>query len=476
MQFEARTSVYLKLLFPLLVMILLGVSPGSNIVSIKLQAARVAQKNKQHQAAADALRQAAVREPWRAGLWEQIGQEEYAAGRIEAAGQALQAASARGTLTPDGRFLLGEVLWQQRNLVAAEAAWQSLIADGNAHARVYERLAQLQRSRGDFSAAVKTLRSWRAAFPRDSKAAFLLGIHLSALQPADALPNLLDASRLDTGYTSAVQMLRGDLALAANSEQPAYSWLLIGRSLGSIGEWDLAQEAFQQSIAAAPAYAEAWAFLGEARSHLGSSGKMELEKARSLDPESVLVKALSAVALRRQGDFASALTYLQQIAAKEPHEPAWQVEIGNTLAIKGDLLGAYPYFRKAVELAPKNSQYWQDLVWFSLQYNYDVRNVGLPAARQAVQLAPNDPGALDAMGWTMATLGDSASAERFLQRALERNAAYAPANLHLGQIYLQQQNDDEAYFYLKIADGLDETGATGDMARRLLKRYFREDS
>ena len=474
MQFDERASTALKLLFPLLILALLGISPVSNVVSSSLLAASVARESGRHQAAAAALRQAAEREPWRTDLWEQIGREEWAAGRIEEAEQALQASAARGALSADGRFLLGEVFWQQGKLDSAETQWQALLDGAWKSTRVYERLAQLHRSRGDFARAAEVLRGWRSDFPQDAKAAFLLGLHLSAMEPDAAIPALLDASRLNSDYTSAVQVLRGGLALAGNTDDPAYAWLLIGRSLASLGHWDLAQAAFEKSITAAPDYAEAWAFLGEARAHLGGSGKPELEKARALDDESVLVKALSAVALRREGDFSNALAYLLEIEKHEPQEPNWQVEIGSTMAVLGDLAGAHAYFARAVELAPDNSHYWQSLAWFSITYHYDVRGIGLPASRRAVQLAPDDAAALDVMGWTMAVLGDRASAERFLQRALDQDAVYAPACLHLGQVYLEQGNAQEARFYLKIASDQDVSGPVGDKARRLLRQYFRE--
>ena len=122
----------------------------------------------------------------------------------------------------------------------------------------------------------------------------------------------------------------------------------------------------------------------------------------------------------------------------------WQVELGSSLAEQGDLSAAFGHYQKAVEIAPGISQYWQYLALFSVQYNYDVPAVGLPAARQAVILAPEDPTALDTMGWTLLALEDYASAERFLQQALERDPGYPLALLHLGQLYLQWQEKDNA--------------------------------
>jgi predicted Zn-dependent protease len=90
-------------------------------------------------------------------------------------------------------------------------------------------------------------------------------------------------------------------------------------------------------------------------------------------------------------------------------------------------------------------------------------------------LAPKDPGSLDAMGWLLAHLGDAATAERFLQQALDRDAGFPLANLHLGQLRLQQERPAEAYFLLLRAARQESDLAVRDLARRLLRQYYGEE-
>lgn len=475
MRLEDRLVLLFKISFPLLILVLLGVSPVSYAVREDLSRFTAGGEVKDAAASAAGLRDAVAREPWRSGLWEQIGILEAQAGRSKEAIGALLEAETHEALTPGGLLLLADVYLRESESTSALAVWNRHLRIYGPSAQVYERMAQLQRSRGDFAGAEETLRSWRAFDSQDARAAYLLGLFLSPNKPDEALPLLIEAAQHDSQYTARVQVLRRGLAQASSSdEQPAYGYLMIGRSLASIGQWDLAREAFGRAVEIAPGYAEAWAFLGVARSQLGGSGRDEMRKAMALDPQSNVVNALYALFLRREGKPADALAHLRAVALKEPEEAAWQIEIANTLVQMGDLIAAKEAYEQAVAVSPKDSYLWQALAQFSVQYSYDVRGLGLPAARQAVLLAPDDPAALDTMGWTLANLGDSASAERFLQQALQNDAAYAPANLHLGQVFLQQQNANEAFFYLKIASGLDENGPTGDVARRLLLRYFND--
>jgi PPK2 family polyphosphate:nucleotide phosphotransferase len=63
-------------------------------------------------------------------------------------------------------------------------------------------------------------------------------------------------------------------------------------------------------------------------------------------------------------------------------------------------------------------------------------------------LIPDDPEALDLMGWILLNLEDFHSAERFLQRAIDKSTNYAQAYLHLGQLYLQQADTLRAHDFL----------------------------
>ena len=490
MQSHPRVSPIPKILLFVCLVLLLSIAPKSFSVESGLRRARIAQEWGYWEAAADGLRQAVEREPWRKGLWEELGRAEYYAGRSAEALDALRTAAQQDALSPQGRFLMGEVSLSMGDAEAADAAWLAVIGyacedgsqgvDNDLLGRAYERLTALRSSRSDFEGATRILSDWYGSRASDAQAAYRYGLHLSATTPEEAEPVLIEAAGRDAVYSDRVQVLRSGLALYAVAEQPAYGWLMVGRSLASVDEWQLAERTFRQAVELEPEYAEAWAFLSEARTHTGGSGQPEMERALALAPRSPVVNALHALGLRRQGRYADALVYLQAVTEQEPDEPFWLVETANTLVAQGDLMVARDYYQKAAELEPANPTYWLALAMFSVDYNYDIRGVGIPAARQAVLLAPESAAALDGMGWALANLDDAATGERFLQQALAADPTYSPANLHLAQIYLNRQQSGEAYDYLKQAAA--QTGAGGSLeaaasetARRLLEQYFNED-
>lgn len=472
MRMVPRFSLIVKIALIFILVLLVQVRPSAKIVSDQFSAAHFSQQNDQPGQAAAAFRAILAHEPWRKSLWEEVGRLSLAAGQPD---QAVEAFLQAGPLSMNSQLELADAYMQQGNIPAAESAWRGVLTQGGLSRdqlrQVYERLVQAQRARGDQAAELNTLREWQTADPENAQVLYRYGLALSVVQPEQALPYLLDAAQKDSQYLDAVQMVRRGLGLAVNAAEPAYGWLMIGRSLGAINQWDLALRAFQQAVNAEPDYAEAWAFLGEAKYHLTATGKTELDRANQLKPDSTVVQALYALYWRRQGNPKQAVPYLEAIARQEPQEPVWQVELGNTWAEIGDLETAQGFYLKAINLSPQSAVYWQALANFSVNYQVDVRGLGLPAARKAVQLAPDDAAALDVMGWTMASLGDLTSAERFLQRALAKDAAYSLANLHLGQVYLQQ-NPDRAYLFLRRAADLEGESQVGKIAQRLLKRYY----
>jgi superkiller protein 3 len=300
-----------------------------------------------------------------------------------------------------------------------------------------------------------------------------LGLLQAASQPQAALALLKQAAVLDNSYAGKIKVLQSSLEQALQQKDPGYQEVAIGRTLGGLGEWDLAAQAFQQATINDPGYAEAWAFLGEARQQTGQDGSADLQKALQLNPTSVVAQALLAVQLRQQGHADIALVYLHEAAEEEPEQGIWQVEMGNTLVEMGNMISALDHYNQAVQIEPNNAVFWQDLAQFCAANQIEVRTIGLPAARQSLVLDENSAAGLDTMGVVLHTLGDLTSAEKFLERALQVDGGYAPGYLHLGQVYLDEGRPDLAYAPLsqaaRLAGQADEVGL---FAKRLLDQNY----
>ena len=156
----------------------------------------------------------------------------------------------------------------------------------------------------------------------------------------------------------------------------------------------------------------------------------------------------------------------------EPENPEWQAALGESYSLSGDLVSALNSYQKATSLAPQNATYWRLLAMFCADSGVQVLEVGLPAARQAATLAPDDPHALDALGWSFAQAGLLHSAEQTLTKATKLAPELPLPHLHLAETYLREANPTSAYEELNLVRQLDKEGPEGQFALQLLNQYF----
>lgn len=422
----------------------------------------------EHLAAALAYKSAAERLPWQPSLWEKAGTSALLGGNLPDAITLLTKAAARNAISKNGWVSLGLADQETGDLPSAMKAWRNALP----MAEAYRYLAQGQRISGDFPAA---LDSWHASLlqdPQEAAAHYQVGLLEMALAPSKALPDLMRAVQLDPKLDATVQNLRGALNAALLSDDRSYQFVISGRALGASGNWDLATEAFRNAIALRADYAEAWAWLGEAKQQQGQDGSAEIERALAINPDSAMLQSLYGLYLQRQKQPEKALAAFQKAAALQPEEPGWQMALGGAYEKTGNLIAALEHYQRAVALAPGEATAWRALAEFSLRNSVDLAGTGLPAARRLVELVNNDWQADDIAGQILMENADIIGAEALLKKAVELDPTQAAPALHLGLLYLQTGNRASAYSYLSQAKVFDPDGPYGWQAKRLLEQYF----
>ncbi len=469
-----------RILAPFIVLISLGVTSRAQETSRLLEYAHRLQASPVDQNEAKelsgTLAQIAERVPWQTELWEDAGIYALAGGEFESAVEYLERAAAKDNLSSEGQIALGDAYQESDNLPAAIRNWEQVVAMDSPSVEVYARLLVAHRELGDDAGAINDLRNLATLEPTQANWSYELGLLLAAREPELALEPLKKAGELDPKLKPSVEILTGHIRSSGRIDEPAFSLLEAGRGLANINQWELAVEAFQRATQTSPEYAEAWAYLGEARQHLEGAGqeqaRLELEKALALDPDSLVANAFMSLYWQRQGRYELSLEYLETTIRLDPDNPTLQAELGNTLAVFGELDAAASAYQRAIEISPGNPDYYRLLADFSMSYDYLVEEIGLTAARQAILVAPQEPASLDTMGQVLIRLGDTYNAERFLHQALQFDDNYAPAHLHLGLVYALKGDLDRAYGKFTLASTLAPGTHIADQAQRLLQIYF----
>jgi tetratricopeptide (TPR) repeat protein len=422
--------------------------------------------------AASAYVSAAQRLPWQPSLWEKAGDASLNGKDYYSAEYYYKMAFRRHALSPSGYMGWGDTAFVLGDPRFAVDLWNGLIDKGGDPSILLPRIARGYQALKHYSDEIQAWQKYLIYQPGDAAAHYRLGLLLAAASPADGLPELMQAAQLDPGLDKSVQSLRTALNTAFLSDDRAYQFLISGRALGALGEWDLAAEAFRHATIERADYAEAWAWLGEARQHLGLAGADELQKAIGLNSKSAMVQGLYGMYLQRQGQPDVALAAFHKAADLEPDNSGWQMAMGSASEQTGDLVAAYEYYFHAVELAPEDASTWRALVAFSVTNDVEVDVTGLPAARKLIGLAPNDWQSYDLAGQAEFLLEDYTSAETYLKKAVQMSPTQAAPALHLGLVYMQIGDRTSAYSYLNLARMFDPDGPYGWQAGRLLEQYF----
>ncbi len=181
---------------------------------------------------------------------------------------------------------------------------------------------------------------------------------------------------------------------------------------------------------------------------------------------------MGALYYRRQHDFGTAIDLLKKNLESQPDEVIWFHELGHTLADSGQLEEAASVYIQAIQLAPADAANYDALAHFTVQFEYRLEDVGLPAARQAVALEPDSAEANDSLGQVLFALGENDQAIDAFTTALKNNPQSAATWLHVGQTALAQNDPSRAKEALQKAAAISGNSSESRLAIRLLKQTF----
>jgi tetratricopeptide (TPR) repeat protein len=161
-----------------------------------------------------------------------------------------QKALSRRALSPAGWVAWGDVNYLNDDPQRATEIWEQALEQNDPSDQLYSRLARIYQSAGELARATGYLQKYVSAHPEDAAAHYRLGLLLSLSDPDQALTELVSASQLDPELDPAVQTLRTALNLASLDDSTSARFVIIGRGLGLVDEWQLAQEAFEAAVRA----------------------------------------------------------------------------------------------------------------------------------------------------------------------------------------------------------------------------------
>ena len=463
----------IKILFPILISIALGLFP----VKVSVYEASHCLGNfkacSKEMDTGAAYKHLLAVEPWRVDLWESLAQTEMEKENWTEAIAAFNQAADNGALSLQGRSMLGFALLNAGQEENAIQLWMNLIETQQAPADLYQEIFPLLLENLQIDLAEKVISKWAGVEPENAGVQFQYGL-LMLLRSHETASSILDtAAELDPDFNASVQNLQRAISQAHLKDDPAYQQLTIARAAANQGFSLHAELLCVQAVQLNPAYAEAWAMLGEMQQQNGRDGLPALETAFELDPESFLVRSLLALYWQRQEKPQESIEIFSQFIEEYPDQPIWRVELAKATAQQGDIPAGLDILLEALKQAPETDAFvLVELANYCAAHQTELSTIGLPSARQALLIEGESPRALTAMGNVLFALNDLDSAQRYYQRVLALEPDNAVVLFQLGMIAYQQQDNTAARAYFNnVLSIVPQNSELYASAQRMLENF-----
>ena len=338
-------------------------------------------------------------------------------------------------------------------------------------ASFYRPLAQMSLAKADHQTAIYALEQLAALEPNDPGGQLTYGQLLATHLPEAALPTLRHARTLSREAGAQASPLITTIEAALLLDQEAYTLAQVGQTFAKQGEWRLAAWSFERALELEPTYVEARAFYGLALDQVGEDGSAELQLAIEEAPNAALPHIFLALHWLQASQPERARPELETAAMLDPENPAIAVELGTAYALLGDIQAAKAAYLHATQIDPQDPRFWITLAQFSLSHEIEITTLGLPAARNAVVLAPEDPATWDLLGYAHMLSANPVLAERTLWKAIHIQPKRAETQYHLGLFHQMHGDSSCAYAAFEMAALLDPNGVIGQLAEGTLNRF-----
>lgn len=247
---------------------------------------------------------------------------------------------------------------------------------------------------------------------------------------------LLRQNRIDEAAKAA------EAAVSANASS-AEAQFVRGRVLRAKGNFDKAEEAFNEVLRLNPRAAAARVELARLRIRSGADDAVTVAmEAAKADPRSLDARLTLARALMSKRDYAKAQEVLTAVAAVAPNVAAIHAQMGTLLTLKKDSAGARASFTRALELDPVQIEAAGGLT--ALDFAAGQRPAALARLDAMVARAPRNAPVLVTAASAHASAGGLDRAESLLTTAIDVDPASMAAYSLLGRIYLSQKRLDAA--------------------------------
>lgn len=402
-----------------------------------------------------------------------------ASGRIQDAEQVIRRQIQRTPDSADSQFYLGIILRQQDKIAEARAAFEKARSLAPGKVSILAQIVDLDLAENKPAEAMALVREQLQKTP-DSPELLLLEGRIAIVQndlplAEQKLQKALEFDpKLIPAYDSlvAMHMKAGNLPqavaelekLAKNSSDPTRALMLLGTARSEMKDYEKARDAYESLLAANPDFFPALNNLA----YLYSEQIVDLDKAANLArkawkirPNDPVIADTLGWILYKKGDYAEALPYIQEAAAKITDNAEVQFHLGLAEYMMGNEQTSRAALEKA--LAGPDFPGKAAIAGKLAILKSSTDTVSLADLQALVEKNPDDIVAKLHLGTALEHKGDSTGAAAQYESALQINPSVPSAIARLARLYsgpLNNKSKAEEYAR-KAREFAQDDSATG---------------
>jgi tetratricopeptide (TPR) repeat protein len=367
--------------------------------------------------------------------------------------------------------------WRTRDYQAARRELEALAGDDIYAISALVKLAQLLAPTEE-DISLKLLRSLEDSL-RDGSAQRSVASRHGAAVPNLVVPGLREGLTFQEIERTVSELRRAhEDAMRAEAEGTGEAGMdaLWGRAYLQQEEPGLAVEYLKRTVAAQPNLADAHSYLAIALLDTGrpEEAKTHLDIAIRLDAERPLPRYVLARLYMQQRDWDRASSELSTLKRLEPTSVQVHLQIAEYYRLRGAYELAEDEYIEAVNLqrdveeAPEELDAWLALATFYATVSGFDCERGIDAARGSVARRPDNPAALDALGWSLLLCSQPQESLSSLENAVRLAPENARYVYHLGRAYVTLGRYEDARSRFRRTIDLDPNGEWEQRAIREL--------
>jgi len=192
------------------------------------------------------------------------------------------------------------------------------------------------------------------------------------------------------------------------------------------------------------------------------------QRAMQINPDDGDAVALYAQLQVERGQTVNAVSAWEQFSQAHPGNASALAVLGVLEESRGDMHKADAYYRKALQIQPRQPVAANNLAYRMLEDGENV-DVALTLAQTARQAMPNSTTTADTLAWAYYRNGTYGFARDLLEEAVRTDPNSAAMQYHLGMVYTKLRDKNDAAIHLRKAMSLAPDSPTAKSAQAALQ-------